>query len=177
MVTTAATEELDSETLTAARRLLDEAFGGDFADDDWEHGLGGIHALVRDDDGSLIGHGSVVERRIWVGGRELRAGYFEGVAVRGDRRRRGIAAAVMTALIAHTRERYDFGMLSATEEGMPFYRATGWELWTGPSSVRERDGTITPTPDDDGGLFVVHGPEPLDVTAEITCEWRSGDVW
>ncbi|MER7187367.1 aminoglycoside 2'-N-acetyltransferase, partial [Streptomyces hyaluromycini] len=45
------TAELDPADLRAARALLHEAFGGDFADTDWEHGLGGLHALVRDEAG------------------------------------------------------------------------------------------------------------------------------
>ena len=32
-------------------------------DDDWEHGLGGIHALAYEDD-ELVGHASVVQRRL-----------------------------------------------------------------------------------------------------------------
>ena len=32
----------------SARALLDEAFGGDFDDDDWEHALGGMHAVAFD---------------------------------------------------------------------------------------------------------------------------------
>ena len=32
-------------------------------DDDWEHALGGIHALAWEDD-VLIGHASVIQRRL-----------------------------------------------------------------------------------------------------------------
>jgi aminoglycoside 2'-N-acetyltransferase I len=35
-------------TLAAARELMDEAFGGEFGDADWEHALGGLHAVVHD---------------------------------------------------------------------------------------------------------------------------------
>ena len=51
---------------------------GDFAPDDWEHALGGVHALLSED-GELIGHASVVQRRLLHGGRALRAGYAEAV--------------------------------------------------------------------------------------------------
>jgi aminoglycoside 2'-N-acetyltransferase I len=172
----AATHEIDPATLAAARALLDDAFGSDYTDHDWEHGLGGTHVLVHEGD-RLIGHGSVVGRTLWVGERELHAGYAEGVGVAGDRRRRGIAKAIMTALGEVIRTEYELGALSATEEGMPLYTAMGWELWTGPSSVRNPDGTITPTPDDDGGIFVLRAAAELDLTAPITCDWRAGDVW
>jgi aminoglycoside 2'-N-acetyltransferase I len=49
--------------------------------------LGGNHTLVIEDD-ELIGHASVVKRRMLHGGKALPSGYIEGVAVRGDRRRR-----------------------------------------------------------------------------------------
>jgi aminoglycoside 2'-N-acetyltransferase I len=59
---------------------------------DWEHALGGIHALVWDG-GELIGHSSVVQRRLLHHGHALRAGYVEGVGVRPDRRGQGHGAA------------------------------------------------------------------------------------
>src|SRR5688572_21874717 len=54
------------------RALLSDAFDG-FADDDWEHALGGVHALAWEAD-ELIGHASVVQRRLLYQGRALRAG-------------------------------------------------------------------------------------------------------
>ena len=56
-------------------------FEGEFTEQDWEHALGGIHALVWDGD-ALVGHAAVVQRRLLHGGRALRAGYVEGVGVR-----------------------------------------------------------------------------------------------
>lgn len=67
------------------------------SDDDWEHTLGGVHAPVWEG-ADLIGHGSVVQRRLLRGGRALRTGYVEGVGVRPDRRRRGHGATLMAAL-------------------------------------------------------------------------------
>jgi hypothetical protein len=51
---TAHTADLDAATLAAARMLLDEAFAGDFGGDDWDHTLGGIHALAYEG-GELVG--------------------------------------------------------------------------------------------------------------------------
>src|SRR5919204_117419 len=75
------TADLDADARRAARALLDAAFEGDMSDDDWEHALGGMHALVWED-GELVGHASVVQRRILHGGRALRAGYVEAVGFR-----------------------------------------------------------------------------------------------
>src|SRR5919206_1915469 len=112
-VRTVHTADLDRATLAAARALLYEVFAGDMEDQDWEHALGGVHALAFDD-GELVGHASVVQRRLLHRGRALRAGYVEGVAVRADRRRRGHGAALMAALERVIRGAYDVGALSAS---------------------------------------------------------------
>jgi len=72
------TSDLDAATRAAVRALLDAAFDGDFSDHDWEHALGGMHALAWEGD-ELVGHASVVQRRLLYDGRPLRAGYVEGV--------------------------------------------------------------------------------------------------
>ena len=43
-------------------------------DEDWEHCLGGVHALVWDGT-DLIGHASLIQRRLLHGGSALRAGW------------------------------------------------------------------------------------------------------
>jgi hypothetical protein len=45
-VHTAHTADLDAATLRASRALLDLVFEGDLSEHDWEHSLGGVHALV-----------------------------------------------------------------------------------------------------------------------------------
>ena len=47
-------------------------------DQDWEHALGGVHAVAWLD-GEVVGHASVVQRRLLHDGRALRTGYVEGV--------------------------------------------------------------------------------------------------
>ena len=72
---------LAADVLAQARMLLDEVFAGELTADDWEHCLGGLHALAWQD-GELVGHAALVQRRLLHAGRVLRAGYVEGVAVR-----------------------------------------------------------------------------------------------
>ena len=74
MVELAHTAQLDARTRIAARALLDAVFEGELTDHDWEHALGGIHALAWEQD-RLVGHGAVVMRRLVHGGSALRAGY------------------------------------------------------------------------------------------------------
>ena len=172
---TAHTADLDPADLKAARALLDEVFNGEVTEADWEHALGGVHALVWDGP-TLIGHGSVIQRRLLHRGRALRAGYVEAVAVRADRQGEGHGAAVMGALERVLRGAYDLGALGSTDEGAGFYAARGWKPWRGPSSALTPAG-IRRTADDDGCLYVFELAVPLDLDGELTCDWRDGDVW
>jgi len=115
---TAHTAELDAATLEAARTLLYDVFD-DMTDHDWEHALGGVHALVWEG-ADLIGHASVIQRRLLHRGRALRTGYVEGVGVRADRRRRGHGAAMMGALETVVRTAYELGALGATVAAAAF---------------------------------------------------------
>lgn len=169
------TADLTPEELRAVRALLDEAFDDEVTDDDYEHALGGVHGLVWEGL-DLVGHGSVVMRRLLYDGRALRTGYVEGVAVRPDRRGRGHGAAVMTALEGVVRRAYELGALASTDEALRFYAARGWQRWTGTASVIGPRG-LERTPEEEGGIFVL--PVSVDLTegGDLACDWRGGDVW
>lgn len=174
-VRAAHSSDLDFGTRGSIRALLDDVFEGDFDDDDWEHTLGGMHAMVWEG-AELIGHASVVQRRLLHGGRALRTGYVEGVGVRADRRRSGYGAALMTSVERVIRAAYDLGALGASNDGAPMYAPRGWRQWRGPSSVLTPKG-IERTTADDGYIYVLPLEVPLDLFGEITCDWRPGDVW
>jgi aminoglycoside 2'-N-acetyltransferase I len=171
---TAHTADLDASTRSAIRRLLDAAFDG-IGDDTFENVLGGVHVLVVEE-GELVGHGSVVQRRLLHAGRALRAGYVEGVAVRADRRRRGHGAAVMSALERVVLAAYQLGALGASIEGGRLYAARGWQLWRGPSSALTPGGIVR-TADKDGVIYVLPTSVPVDVSGELICDWRHGALW
>ncbi|MDS0134055.1 MULTISPECIES: GNAT family N-acetyltransferase [unclassified Amycolatopsis] len=158
----------------AARTLVHDVFENDFTDADWENSLGGTHALAYEGT-DLVGHASLVQRRLLHGGRVLRAGYVEAVAVRADHRRRGHASALMAAL-ERLLPGYDLGALSAAEKAVPLYEGRGWQQWRGPTSALTPDG-IQRTEDEDGGVYVFPGRVPLDLDVELTADWRAGDVW
>jgi aminoglycoside 2'-N-acetyltransferase I len=172
--TVAHTADLEPETLQAARALLGDVFD-DFEESDWEHVLGGMHALVWDG-GELVGHASVIQRRLLHGGRALRAGHVEGVGVRADRQRRGHGAALMAALERIIRGAYDLGALGATEQAVRLYERRGWQRWEGPTSALTPGGIVR-TEEDDGAVYVLPVTAPLDLAGELTCDWRDGDVW
>lgn len=169
------TAELTNRELRAIRVLLDESFGDGFTDDDYEHALGGVHALVCDG-GELIGHGAVVMRRLLHDGRALRTGYVEGVAVRADRRRRGLASDVMAALERVIRGGYELGALSAADVAARLYVSRGWQPWSGTASVLAPGG-IERTPEEEGGIHVLPVSAVLAPDGDLACDWRRGDVW
>jgi aminoglycoside 2'-N-acetyltransferase I len=171
---TAHTADLDDGTRSAIRALMDGAFGS-VSDDTFENVLGGMHALVVED-GELVGHASVVQRRMLHAGQALRTGYIEGVAVREDRRRRGHGAAMMSVLERVVRSGYQLGALGASEDGARLYSSRGWQLWRGPSSALTPDG-IRRTADKDGAIYVLPVSVPVDLTGELVCDWRPGSVW
>jgi aminoglycoside 2'-N-acetyltransferase I len=174
-VRTSHTADLDEPTLAAARRLLDDVFEGEMSDEDWEHALGGVHALVWEGP-DLVGHASVVQRRLLHRDRALRTGYVEGVGVRADRRRRGHGGAMMEAIERVIRGAYELGALGATEDAMQFYAGRGWKRWRGSTSTLTPNGIVR-TEDDDGCVYVLPVAARLDLDGELVCDWRDGDVW
>ena len=175
------TSDLDGETREDARRMLVDAFGGDgeidFTDADWEHALGGMHALicVR---GALVAHGAVVQRRMIHRGAALRCGYLEAVAVREDWRGQGLAMAVMDALEQVLRGAYQLGALQLVGGGAAPVRARA----AGCRGRARRRCSAPSGVDPDPGRrrrrsSCCRCDADLDTTAEITCDYRDGDVW
>ncbi|WP_374120709.1 GNAT family N-acetyltransferase [Streptomyces sp. AN091965] len=170
---TAHTADLTPTELAAARALMDRAFDGDFSDEDWDHGLGGVHALVHDAEGELLAHGSVVQRRVLHNGRSLRVGYVEAVATRPDSQRQGLGGQVMGALEDVVERAYDLGVLSPSEEGEKLYRAHGWQTWTGLVGTLGPRG-VEEMPDEDAPM--IWGAD-LDPAHALLIDWRDGDVF
>jgi aminoglycoside 2'-N-acetyltransferase I len=171
------TTELSGAELEALRRLLDLAFEGRFAEDDWEHTVGGVHLLAVEES-EVVAHAAVVARTLVAGGRPLHTGYVEGVATRPDRRRQGHAVLVMREANRVIRRGYQLGALS-DGTGIPgFYRRLGWERWQGPTFVAAPDGPRRTATDDDS-VMVLRTPATgdLDLAHSLVCDWRPGDVW
>jgi aminoglycoside 2'-N-acetyltransferase I len=71
---------------------------------------------------------------------------------------------------------YELGALGATELGAGFYAARGWKAWRGRTSAVTPAGRMR-TEAEDVGLFVLEVAVPLELTGELTCDWRDGDLW
>lgn len=168
--------ELEPGLALKVREMLDVAYEGDFADEDWEHACGGMHFWV-EEDGEIIAHAAVVIREIEFGEVRLKTGYLEAVATRAEDRGKGYGTMVTRAagdwILAHC----EAGALSTGEHA--FYARLGWELWRGETWMRLASGELERTEDDDGGIMVLRTERTpqWDIEARIVAEERSGDVW
>jgi aminoglycoside 2'-N-acetyltransferase I len=164
--------------MDALREMIWEAFADDpepFTEEDWEHGLGGVHFIL-EENGLVVAHASVVERELHAGEERLRTGYVEAVATRKAVQRRGHGSKVMREVGEHIDETFPLGALDTGVTA--FYERLGWETWKGPTFVRMEERLVR-TAEDDGNVMVRLTPTSpkLDLSAPISCEWRRGDVW
>ena len=175
---TAHTFELDPATLGEIHALLDDAFDGAFSEEDWDHGLGGVHVLVRDGAGSLVAHGCVIQRRVLHKGRSYRVGYVESVGVRADRRRDGLGGRVMEVLERVIDRAYEVGALSASDDGAPLYVARDWQLWRGGIEALSPDGVVRLPQQEQDSTYLrpVPGRELPSADSPLIFDWRDGDV-
>lgn len=124
----------------------------------------------------VTAHASVVDRELHAGEKPLRTGYVEAVATRPDLQRRGYASTVMQEVGEYIDRTFPLGALDTGQNS--FYERLGWVTWEGPTFVRTETGLVR-TEDDDGNVMVHLTPTSpeLDLSAPISCEWRTGDVW
>jgi aminoglycoside 2'-N-acetyltransferase I len=169
------TAEFDQSELAQARDLLDVVFDGEMTDHDWEHALGGMHAIAWRG-ASVVGHASVIQRRLMHRGQALRTGYVEGVGVDPAWQRHGLGGQMMEALERIIEAAYDVGALGASDEAVSLYEHRGWIKWVGPTSALTPAGIVR-TADEDGFVYVLPVGHTLDITGDLTCDWRDGDAW
>jgi aminoglycoside 2'-N-acetyltransferase I len=100
----------------------------------------------------------------------------EGVAARTDHRRQGLGNAIMASLESVVRGAYEIGALSASDAGVPLYERRGWLRWQGMASVVSPTGVLR-TPGEEDSIFVLPVTGQLDLTGDLACDWRAGDVW
>jgi aminoglycoside 2'-N-acetyltransferase I len=177
---TARSDDLGETELGELRAFLTEAFAGRFDDGHWANALGGTHVLV-EEAGSIIAHASVVPRTLyfspdgarWTDAITRNVGYVESVAVALELRGRGLGTRVLETVNQIVLDQYGFGTLATSSH--PFYEASGWRRWAGPTYAY-RDGEVVRTADGDQWVMVL-APEGTDLTHAIACAWRAGDIW
>jgi aminoglycoside 2'-N-acetyltransferase I len=147
-------------------------------DDYWESIGPGVHVLAEDRGRGITAHAAIVDRFLYPGDLTLRAGYVEAVAVWPDLQRQGLGTRVMEAIDAMIDDGYELGALGTGSHG--FYHRLGWETWQGPTWIRERDGHLQRSPNEDGGIMIRRTsttPADLDLSLPIAVDWRPGEVW
>jgi aminoglycoside 2'-N-acetyltransferase I len=178
VVKTCTSDELSSGEVRRLRELFRAAWpdaSEGFTDDDWDHAVGGLHFIVQES-GAIVAHASVVERELHTSGHRLATGYVEAVATAPIHQRRGYGSAVMWEVDEHIDRTFRLGALDTGSSA--FYERLGWVVWKGPTFVRTGSGLIR-TAQEDGQVLVRLTPASpeLDLSAPISCDWRTGDVW
>lgn len=155
--------------------LVREAFGGDLAQEDWNHALGGLHVVLSEGD-QLMAHAAVVPRTMVAGGRPLSVGYVESVATRPRWQKQGHGTEVMRAVGTIIVSDFELGALST---GIPgFFDRLGWEPWRGPTYVQSPTGRVR-TAADDASVMIMRTMRTFDLETSpaLVCEWREGSAW
>lgn len=162
---------------SALTDLCVAAFNEDW-DGYWESVGPGVHVIAEQAGRGIVAHAAIVDRLLYPGEATLRSGYVEAVAVAPDLQRRGLGTRVMEVIDAMVDERYELGALGTGSHG--FYERLSWVVWRGPTWIRERDGRLLRSPDEDGGIMVrttPATPKGLDLSLPIAVDWRPGEVW
>jgi aminoglycoside 2'-N-acetyltransferase I len=147
-------------------------------EDYWDNIGPGVHVIAEDAERGILAHAAIVDRLLYPGDATLRTGYVEAVAVWPDLQRSGLGTLVMDAIDKKLDEGYELGALGTGSHG--FYQRLGWVVWQGPTWIRERDGSLVRSPDEDGGIMVrltPTTPAKLDRSLPIAVDWRPGEVW
>ncbi len=170
------TSQLSSVEKEQIYQLLFQVFKQGFSREDFDHTLGGMHILAYDNH-QLIGHVAIVQRSVIVDCSPFRIGYLEGLGVAEAYRRQGIGRKLMEQSSEIIVNSHDFGLLSASEEGLPLYQSLGWKIWTGELYESNRESYQRSFDDEGSVLFWAAPSQSIAATSPLYCDYRSGDQW
>ncbi|NBO72663.1 GNAT family N-acetyltransferase, partial [bacterium] len=114
-ISRASDADLDPQISAVVRNLLNDAFEGDFSEEDWKHTFGGMRFLGFLND-QLIAHGAVVPRKIEVDESDLIIGYVEGIAVAPTYWHKGYGSLLMAEITSYCLSEFSLSMLSTSEK-------------------------------------------------------------
>jgi len=166
--------DVDSKTASSTKSLLELAYDGDFSVEDWEHTLGGQYFIDFLDD-TIIAHGSVVSRNMFINGGALTVGYVEAVAVLPSYWQQGFGTQLMKQITQFCYNNYELSMLSTDEK--QFYEKLGWQQFQGESFVRNGESEVRTVEEDDGLMLLFGKNGGLSEIWRAVCQPRSGDDW
>lgn len=119
-----ASGDLSGVELDLLRQLLEDAFDHEFSDDDWDHALGGWHA-IDSSERAPVAHAAVVGRQLEVGTRRLTVGCVEAVATAPGAQGLGHGSRALKAVMDLIGCQFEMGALSTGRQR--FYGRLGWE--------------------------------------------------
>ena len=167
-------DQVNPETESCIRTLLDLAYEGDFSSEDWEHTFGGKYFIGYLGD-TIIAHGSVVPRSMFIDGEAITVGYVEAIAVLPSHWRQGFGTQLMQQITKFCQDTYGLSMLSTDEN--QFYKKLGWCQFQGESFARTGELEVR-TLEEDEGLMLLHGKNSQNREIHrAVSESRSGDDW
>ena len=169
--------ELSAGEWTTLTDLCVAAFNEDW-EGYWDSIGPGVHVIAEEAERGVVAHAAIVDRLLSPGDATLRTGYVEAVAVAPDLQRQGFGTQVMEVIDSMIDAGYELGALGTGSQG--FYARLGWESWQGASWIRERDGRLERSPDEDGAIMIRRTPATpadLDLSLPIAVDWRPGEVW
>ena len=124
----------------------------------------------------IVSHAAWLPRQLRLGHTRLplSCAYVEAVATPISLQRKGLGTLVLRA-IPPLLDGYDVAALSPSEPA--FYARAGWEMWAVSFYCRQGDRRFA----FEGEEVMIHRllrtPAALDLTADLECDWREGDVW
>ncbi|MHB8900827.1 MAG: GNAT family N-acetyltransferase [Thermoguttaceae bacterium] len=141
--------DMPPELDASIRQLLVTCFSKDagfFSGSRAWHGSAPEFSAVIVDEGRLIAHLGVVQRRITVGGAAADVAGVQNVAVLPERRGRGLSRTMLApAMDEALRRGLDYGLLFCEPKTVPIYARCGWSTLPDQSVVRvDSDGLEKP---------------------------------
>lgn len=167
-------DDVGLETISSVRSLLELAYDGDFSSEDWEHTLGGQYFIGSLED-TIVAHGSVVARNMFIDGEALTVGYVEAIAVLPTYWRQGFGTQLMTQITKFCNNNYELSMLSTDEK--KFYEKLGWRQFLGQSFVKHDELEVRTAEEDNGLMFLPGKNCEITQILRATCLPRIGDDW
>jgi aminoglycoside 2'-N-acetyltransferase I len=156
------------------KNLLNDAYEGDFSEQDWQHTFGGARFVGTIDD-QIVAHAAVVPRAVLINDLPMTIGYLEGVAVSSKFQGQRLGSQLLQYVSDFCRSNYEITMLSTDE--FDFYGKFGWQRFKGTSGVMQ-DSVKTLTPEEDDGLMYLAGNSTKSIEISTAyCDWREGDCW
>lgn len=168
------TEHLTRAERTELRDMLVTSFGERYDETSWQHCLGGIHYLLRQEN-QLVSHGALVPRRFRQGDRVVEGVYGESMATLPALRHHGLGSVVVAMATAEIRLHHPIGVFAAGR--YEFYERLGWRKWRGPTFVSTAQGPRPAAPARGAVMFRLPLHSDLDPDADLTTDWRDGDIW